>query len=62
MEHLRVDPEILLKRITLQIEDYNYTCFDTMRDYLDISIKIWFSPLNPLACIQLEIATSCFIG
>ena len=38
MEHLRVDPEILLKRVTLQIEDYNYTCFDTMRDYLDISI------------------------
>ena len=30
--------------------------------FLDISIKIWFSPLNPLACIQLEIATSCFIG
>ena len=38
MEHLRVDPEVLLKRITLQIEDYKYTCFDTMRDYLDISI------------------------
>jgi len=38
MEHLKVDPEVLKKRITTRIEDYNYTCFDVIEDYLDISI------------------------
>ena len=52
MEHLRVNPEVLLKRITLQIEDYNYTCFDTMRDYLDISIFTDY--LNSIEVFKLK--------
>jgi len=52
MEHLNVNPEILLKRITIQIEDYNYTCFSILKDHLDISIFTDY--LNSIEVFKLK--------
>ena len=54
MEHLRVDPEILKKRITIQIEDYNYTCLGILEDYLDISIFIPLGSFKNICDILLS--------
>ena len=52
MEHLKIEPEVLKKKITMRIEDYNYTCFDTMDDYLDISIFTDY--LNSIEVFKLK--------
>ena len=52
MEHLKIEPEVLKKRITMRIEDYNYTCFDILEKYLDISIFIDY--LNSMEVFKLK--------
>ena len=52
MEHLKIEPEVLKKRITMRIEDYNYTCFDILEKYLDISIFIDY--LNSIEEFKLK--------
>ena len=52
MEHLKIEPEVLKKKITMRIEDYNYTCFDILEKYLDISIFIDY--LNSMEVFKLK--------
>mgnify|MGYP006124546489 CR=1 FL=1 len=52
MEHLKIEPEVLKKRFTMRIEDYNYTCFDILEDHLDISIFIDY--LNSMEVFKLK--------